>query len=115
MQENNMQNNQTLTPEQQQYRSTSALSRKLYDVENNLETLQTQLSQPHNTNTLMSTGFQLNQAINDIRQVANGLYAQKKELETKHPELAAEAKTYGQQMKAEREAKQYNQQNTQSY
>ncbi|TDF41297.1 hypothetical protein EYS14_00080 [Alteromonadaceae bacterium M269] len=98
-----MQDSQTLTPEQQQHRLTSALSRKLYQVEERLETLQGSLSQPHDASVMMQAGIQLNSAVNEIRQVASSLYQTKKTLETNHPELAAEAKAYGEKMKEKRQ------------
>jgi hypothetical protein len=98
-----MQDNQNLTPEQQQHRLVSALSRKLYQVETNLDELQGNLSQAHDASTMMQAGYRLHQAVSDIKQVASSLYQQKKSLETKHPALAVEARAYGEKMKEQRQ------------
>ncbi|MEM0909422.1 MAG: hypothetical protein AAGJ37_00515 [Pseudomonadota bacterium] len=98
-----MQDKPTLTTEQQYHRSASALSRKLYHIEQRLETVQDSLAYPDDGHTMMKAGIELNAAVNDIRNIASRLYQSKKALETQYPALAQEAKEYGEKMKTQRE------------
>lgn len=87
--------NTPLTPEQQQYRKLSALSSKLYQAQTGLGKAQENMSQTNDAASMMQMGYQLHQANQSVREVANSLYADKKELEQNHPELKAEAVAYG--------------------
>jgi hypothetical protein len=92
-----------ISTEQQFYRTASALSRKLYSVEQRLDSMLDTLALPDNGRQMVQVGVNLNTALNEVRQVANSLYQTKKSLEMANPSLAQEAKAYGEKMKAERQ------------
>lgn len=95
--------NTPLTPEQLQYRKLSALSSKLYQAQQGLDNAQEGMRQDNDAGAMMRMGIELNQANQVVREVANSLYADKKELEQKHPELKAQALAYGKAQQQKRE------------
>ncbi|WP_133471333.1 hypothetical protein [Paraglaciecola marina] len=94
--------NTPLTPEQKQYRQLSAFSKKLYEAQQGLDEAQERMAQGNNTASMM----RLNQANQVVREVANNMYAEKKELEQAHPELKAEAIAFGKAQQQKREQQQ---------
>jgi hypothetical protein len=101
-----MQNNQNLTQEQLQYRKLSAISSKLYQAQTDLDKAQENMSKTNDAAAMMQLGMQLNQTNQVIKDVANNLYADKKELEQKYPELKSEAIAYGKAQQQKREQSQ---------
>lgn len=95
-----------LTPEQQRYRQLSAMSKKLYQAQQGLDGAQESMGQGNDAAAMMRLGMQLNQANQVVREIANSMYAEKKELEQQYPELKEEALAYGKAQQQKREQSQ---------
>ena len=105
--------NEQKSPEQQRYIQLCTQSKKLYQAQMDLDSLQAGMSQANNATSMMQMGYRLHQSMQTVREVANSLYQEKIALEEAHPEFKAEALAYGNKMKEQQQLQQVK--NTQGY